>query len=69
MRRRTAKDYFTYFAPAIFLMLTGFIVAYQFVEPAPPRYITIATGGSTGAYYEIATLIRFARVIGVFSYN
>jgi len=55
MRRRTAKDYFTYFAPAIFLMLTGFIVAYQFVEPAPPRYITIATGGSTGAYYEIAT--------------
>jgi len=54
MRRRTAKDYFIYFAPAIFLMLTGFIVAYQFVEPAPPRYITIATGGSTGAYYEIA---------------
>lgn len=54
MRRRTAKDYISYFAPAIILTLTGFIVAYQFVEPAPPRHITIATGRSTGAYYEIA---------------
>ncbi len=54
MRRRTAKDYILYFAPAIILTLTGFIVAYQFVDPAPPRKITIATGRSTGAHYEVA---------------
>lgn len=53
MRRWTPKDYVTYFAPALALTLAGFLVAYQFVEPAPPRHITIATGRSTGAYYEI----------------
>jgi hypothetical protein len=54
MKRRTPEDYVTYFAPAIFLTLAGFIVAYQFVDPAPPRRITLAAGRSTGAYYEIA---------------
>ncbi|MGA9538932.1 MAG: hypothetical protein WBR24_23790 [Desulfobacterales bacterium] len=54
MTRRTAKDYISYFTPAIMLTLTGFIVAYQFVDPSPPRHITIANGRSTGAYYEIA---------------
>jgi len=55
MKRRTLKDYITYFAPAIVLTLVGFLVAYQFVDPAPPPHITIAAGRSTGAYYEIAT--------------
>jgi TRAP transporter TAXI family solute receptor len=61
MRRRTAKDYFTYFTPAIILALAGFILAYQFVDPAPPRHITIATGRSTGAYYEIAR--KYSRIL------
>jgi TRAP-type uncharacterized transport system substrate-binding protein len=54
MRRRTAKDYFTYFTPANILTLAGFILAYQFVDPVPPQHITIATGRWTGAYYEAA---------------
>ena len=53
MRKRTPKDFIAYFAPAIIMTLVGFLLAYQFVEPAPPRHITIATGRSTGAYYEI----------------
>lgn len=44
MRRRTAKDYMSYYAPAIILTQAGFIVAYQFVDPAAPRHFTIATG-------------------------
>ncbi|MEA3412332.1 MAG: TAXI family TRAP transporter solute-binding subunit [Pseudomonadota bacterium] len=36
------------------LVLTGFIVAYQFVQPAPPDQISIATGNSDGAYYHYA---------------
>lgn len=53
MRRHTPKDYLNYFAPAIVLTLAGFAIAYQFVDPAPPRHITIATGQPTGAYYEM----------------
>jgi TRAP transporter TAXI family solute receptor len=29
----------------------GFLVAYQFVDPAPPRRITIATASPSGAYF------------------
>jgi hypothetical protein len=50
MKRRTPKDYFTYFAPAIVLTLAGFIVAYQFVDPAPPRRITIAAAARKTGY-------------------
>ncbi len=38
------------FTPAILLTLIGFIVAFQFVGPAPPREITMATGSPGGAY-------------------
>lgn len=58
MRKRTPKEYLKYFAPAIFLTLVGFIVAYQFVSPAPPRNITIATGQSEGAYYAFGQEYR-----------
>ncbi len=63
MKRHAPKDYFTYFAPAIVLTLAGFAIAYQFVDPAPPRQITIATGQPTGAYYKMGpeysqTLVR-----------
>lgn len=53
MKTRDAKEYLTYFAPAIVLTLAGLAIAYQFVDPAPPRHITIATGQPTGAYYEM----------------
>ncbi len=58
MRKLGPKDYFTYFAPAIVLTLAGFFVAYQFVDPAPPRKITIAAGRSTGTYFEISSKYR-----------
>jgi TRAP transporter TAXI family solute receptor len=38
------------FAPAILLAITGCLVAWQFVKPAPPDTITIATGQQGGAY-------------------
>ncbi len=38
------------FTPAIILAVIGFVVAYQFVGPAPPREIVMATGSSGGAY-------------------
>jgi TRAP transporter TAXI family solute receptor len=53
MKNGTFKDYLKYFTPAIIITLIGFLVAYQFVQPAPPRNITIATGQPGGAYYKL----------------
>ena len=39
------------FGPAFLLVLAAFIVAYHFVQPAPPREIVMATGSKDGAYY------------------
>ena len=43
---------------AISLALTGFLLAYQFVEPAPPKVITLATGSPTGAYHAFGLAMR-----------
>ncbi len=48
---RSWRDHVRVLAPAIIVTLIGFIVAYQFVDPAPPKKITLATGGADGAYY------------------
>ena len=39
------------FGPAILITVIGFVIAYQYVAPAPPRTITMATGSPTGAYF------------------
>ena len=43
---------------AILLVLGGVLLAYQFVEPAPPKVITLATGSSTGAYHAFGLAMR-----------
>jgi len=40
------------------LALAGFVVAYQFVEPAPPQVLTLATGSPTGAYHAFGQTMR-----------
>lgn len=61
MRTRSPKGYVIYFAPAIVVALVGFVIAYQFVDPAPPREITIATGRPAGVYYQIAG--KYSRIL------
>jgi TRAP-type uncharacterized transport system substrate-binding protein len=39
------------FGPAIFAVIVGFIIVFQFVEPAPPNQIVIATGTPEGAFF------------------
>lgn len=36
------------------VVVAGFVLAYQFVEPSPPSTITIASGSERGAYYQFA---------------
>jgi len=55
VRKPSAKkhfiDYLKLIGPGTFITILAFIIAYQFVEPAPPRHIAIATGSPDGAYY------------------
>ena len=46
------------FGPAILVALAGFFIAWQFVNPAPPDTITIATGQPGGAYVLFAERYR-----------
>ena len=46
------------FGPAILFALAGFFIAWQFVNPAPPDTITIATGQPGGAYVLFAERYR-----------
>jgi hypothetical protein len=49
---RNAKAYLKLIGPGTIITVLGFIVAYQFVAPAPPRHITLATGWPDGAYFK-----------------
>ena len=42
------------FLPALLLAMLGFVVAYQFVDPAPPSHLTLTAGSKQGAYYAYA---------------
>jgi TRAP transporter TAXI family solute receptor len=42
------------YAPAALLVLVAFVVAYQFIKPAPPSRVVMATGGVDGAYHRFA---------------
>jgi len=55
---RGVKDRLGILGPGILITILGFIVAYQFVEPAPPRKISIGTGDKSGAYYAFAQRYR-----------
>ena len=39
------------FGPAILVAIIGFVIAWQYVAPAPPRTLTMATGSTVGAYF------------------
>ena len=53
-KKGSRKGYLAIFGFGILLTGAGFLVAYQFVEPAPPRKIVIGTGDKSGAYYAFA---------------
>ena len=53
-RGRGIKDRLGIFGPGMVITVLGFIVAYHFVGPAPPRTVIIGTGDKSGAYYAFA---------------
>lgn len=47
--------------PLVLIALLGLIIAYQFVQPAPPKKVVITTGSESGAYYGFAK--RYAQIL------
>jgi TRAP-type uncharacterized transport system substrate-binding protein len=50
----TRREKLKLFLPAIGLTIIGFLVVYQFVDPAPPKQITIACGPQESANFLFA---------------
>jgi TRAP transporter TAXI family solute receptor len=57
-RRWAWREQLSVVAPAVLLAVAAFVVALQWVKPAPPSQATIATGRSDGAYYRFAQQYR-----------
>jgi TRAP-type uncharacterized transport system substrate-binding protein len=55
---RTFTAQLSVYGPAALLTIIAFVVAYQFVDPAPPSKITIAAGNPSGAYTANAHALR-----------
>ena len=51
MEKLDPKEKLKIFGPGIVVTIIAFVVAYQFVAPAPPRRISIGTGSPEGAYF------------------
>ena len=43
------------YAPAVLLVVLAFVVAFQFIKPAPPDRVVMATGNPQGAYHRFAS--------------
>ncbi len=54
---RSQRESWLVYGGAIFLAIAAFVVTFQFVEPAPPKTLTIASGSAEGAYHQYA--LRF----------
>ncbi len=59
---RSIKDLSGTYGVAAVLIFGSLFVAYQFVDPAPPREIVLATGEDGGAYQGIGA--QYARILG-----
>jgi TRAP-type uncharacterized transport system substrate-binding protein len=53
-RNLDTKEKIKIFGPTPLVLIFGFLLAYQFVAPAPPRSLVIGTGSPEGAYFEYA---------------
>ncbi len=57
-RGRSFKGQLKFYGPGALLIIISFLVAFQFVQPAPPRHIVIATGQPEGTYYHVGQQYR-----------
>jgi len=53
-KNRTGKELLRLYSYGLFVVLLGFAITYQFIEPAPPSKLIIAAGSKGGAYLKYA---------------
>jgi TRAP transporter TAXI family solute receptor len=51
-RQWRVRDHVLVFGPALLVAVAAFVVAVNFVKPAPPRHLVMATGRPDGAYHQ-----------------
>ncbi|MDX1434963.1 MAG: TAXI family TRAP transporter solute-binding subunit [Gammaproteobacteria bacterium] len=56
--REARSEYLWIYGPGILLALVALFVTYQFVDPAPPSRLVIATGDPMGAYHAFSQRYR-----------
>lgn len=49
---RSWTTYLAVYLPAAVIAVVGFLLAYRYVGPPPPKTLTLATGAREGAYYQ-----------------
>jgi TRAP-type uncharacterized transport system substrate-binding protein len=54
------RDWLRVYIPIMLLVFAGFALAYSFLDPLPPRELTIAAGHPDGAYFAFAEQYRDA---------
>ncbi len=55
---RAVRRQWKIWGPSALIVLLGFLIAYQFVEPAPPRSLILGTGDEGGAYHAFGERYR-----------
>jgi len=58
LRELALRDALAVGIPTLALLIAGFWYAAQFIQPAPPNRVVIATGGEGGAYQRFAALYK-----------
>ncbi len=52
------KELVSVYGPLVLLVVLGFVLAFQYIKPAPPDHIVMASGEKGGAYHEFARRYR-----------
>ncbi len=52
--RHPARHQLAIYGPAALLVVAAFVIAFQFIKPAPPDRVIMATGSVEGAYHAFA---------------
>ena len=54
-KNRTLREFLKIYGFGFFVATLILVIAYQFVAPAPPKKMTVATASSGGAYFAFAS--------------
>jgi len=54
------RDFLKDYIPIALLIAAGFVLAYRFIDPAPPNHLRIAAGALGGGYDQYAENLKAA---------